>query len=95
MANRLTTCEPLYWVPSPHLSVATNITVVISNLPNSKWTAVKPVDRSKHFELKSLEHSGPKEDQSVCVLRCIVTKTTHRIRLEELKDNKKWRKGWY
>ena len=69
--------------------------MVISNLPNSKWTATKPDDRSKHFELKTLEYSEPKEDQTVCVMRCIVTQTTHRIRLEELKDNKKWRKGWY
>ncbi|MDK2754131.1 MAG: TIGR02450 family Trp-rich protein [Gammaproteobacteria bacterium] len=68
--------------------------MVIRNLQNSKWTAVKPVDRAKHFELKSLERSGPKKDQIVCVMRCVVSQTAHRILLEELKDNKKWRKGW-
>jgi len=67
----------------------------LNHLQNSKWTAVKPVDRARHFELKALERTGPEKNQIVCVMKCVVTGNSRRVRLKDLKNQKKWCKGWF
>ena len=67
----------------------------LNHLQNSKWTAVEPINRARHFELKALERTGLQSDQIVCVMRCVVTRSSHRVPWNDLKNKKKWRKGWF
>ena len=67
----------------------------LSHLQNSKWTAVEPVNRARHFELKALERTGLQSDHILCVMRCVVTRSSHRVPWKDLKNKKKWRKGWF
>ena len=66
-----------------------------NHLLNSKWTAAKPVDRAQHFELKAFKGKTTQYDQVVCVMRCVVTRSLICVRLDELLDEDKWRKGWF
>ena len=67
----------------------------LSHLQNSKWTAVEPVNRARHFELKALERTGLQSDHILCVMSCVVTRSSHRVPWKDLKNKKKWRKGWF
>jgi len=67
----------------------------LNHLLNSKWTAVKPIDRARHFELKALEGKTIHNDQVVCVMRCVVTRYLIHVCLDDLLDEDKWRKGWF
>jgi tryptophan-rich hypothetical protein len=67
----------------------------LSHLQNSKWTAVEPVNRARHFELKALERTELQSDPIVCVMRCVVTRNSHRVRWKDLNNKNKWRKGWF
>ncbi|MBE30540.1 MAG: TIGR02450 family Trp-rich protein [Acidiferrobacteraceae bacterium] len=67
----------------------------LNHLVNSKWTAVKPIDRSRHFELKALTEQTRQSAQVVCLMRCVVTRSLVQVCLDELLDKNKWRKGWF
>ena len=67
----------------------------LNHLLNSKWTAVKPIDRARHFELKALEGEAIQNAQVVCLMRCVVTRSLIHVCLNELLDEDKWRKGWF
>ena len=67
----------------------------LNHLLNSKWTAVKPIDRARHFELKTLKGKTIQNDQIVCVMRCVVTRSLIHVYLDDLLDEDKWCKGWF
>ena len=57
-------------------------------LQHSKWTAVAPVNKEKHFlvtEMKFVEH---------CVLEAILTKREEAIDWQILKNSTHWRQSW-
>lgn len=62
-------------------------------LLNSKWTAVQPMNREKHFLVSDVEFS---EDGTVslCKIEAILFKAEYVIDWHELKNNDKWLMGW-
>ena len=59
----------------------------------SKWTAVDPKGKEKHFMVSSLL-----EDENgkvfACVLEAVLTTNEYQIDTDELKDASRWRMGW-
>lgn len=64
-----------------------------AKLRNSKWTAVKPLNREKHFLVSEIEFD---EDGSVvlCKLEAVLSNKEYIIDWVELKDQDKWFQGW-
>ncbi|WP_366856723.1 TIGR02450 family Trp-rich protein [Methylophaga sp.] len=64
-----------------------------AKLHNSKWTAVNPINREKHFLISDIEYD---EDGSVisCKLEAIISKKLYSIDWTELKNQEKWIQGW-
>ncbi|MDA0128314.1 TIGR02450 family Trp-rich protein [Vibrio sp. MarTm2] len=64
-----------------------------AKLHHSKWTAVKPQRKEKHFLISEVEFD---EDGSVsrCVLESVMSKNEYEINWRELKDSSKWQQGW-
>jgi len=62
-------------------------------LLNSKWTAVSPIKKEKHFTIVKVEVN---EDQIVigCILQAIMSKRDIDIVWRDLRDEKKWIQGW-
>jgi len=64
-----------------------------SKLLNSKWTAVRPLQREKHFLVQKIEFN---DDGVViaCVLESVLSRKEYAIDWTELKDQDKWLQGW-
>lgn len=64
-----------------------------AKLRNSKWTAVKPLNREKHFLVSEIEFD---EEGSVvlCKLEAVLSNKEYIIDWVELKDQDKWFQGW-
>lgn len=64
-----------------------------AKLRNSKWTAVKPMNREKHFLVSEMEYD---EDGSVisCKLEAVFSKKEYSIDWTELKSRENWLQGW-
>lgn len=64
-----------------------------AKLPNSKWTAVNPTNREKHFLVSDIDFD---EDGSVtsCKLEAILSKKHYSIDWTELKNQDNWIQGW-
>lgn len=62
-------------------------------LLNSKWTALMPINKEKHFMIVDVEVD---EDQAVsaCTLQAIISKRDINISWRDLKDDGKWLQGW-
>ena len=62
-------------------------------LLNSKWTAVQPQNKEKHFLITDVEFD---EDGAVihCEIEAIITKRSAAINWQDLKDPEHWRSGW-
>jgi len=62
-------------------------------LLNSKWTAVKPVNREKHFLVTEVEFD---EDGRVvnCLIEAVLTRRQSTIDWRSLRDGARWRSGW-
>ena len=68
-------------------------TISSKKLLNSKWTALKPSNKEKHFLITEVEYD---EEGSVilCVIQAVMTKREQAIDWQELKDDGQWRQGW-
>lgn len=59
----------------------------------SKWTAVAPQNKEKHFLVtRTIE-----DEQGVvitCLVEAVITQNEYEIAWQELKDNTKWLAGW-
>lgn len=68
-------------------------TINPKKLLNSKWSAVKPLNKEKHFLVTEVDYD---EDGNVihCVLHAIMTKRDDVIEWRTLKDLSHWRQGW-
>ena len=64
-----------------------------AKLRNSKWTAVKPLNREKHFLVSEIEFD---EEGSVvlCKLEAVLSNKEYIIDWVELKNQDKWSHGW-
>jgi tryptophan-rich hypothetical protein len=61
----------------------------------SKWTAVKPVARQKHFLVtKVVEPEPPEAPVEWVDIEAVYSKKVQRIRWRELLDDAVWRQGW-
>lgn len=62
-------------------------------LLNSKWTAVVPLNKEKHFIILEVEYD---EDAAVvsCLIEAIMSKCLTQIYWRDLKDAEKWLQGW-
>ncbi|SFQ06961.1 TIGR02450 family Trp-rich protein [Enterovibrio norvegicus] len=64
-----------------------------AKLRNSKWTAVTPRNREKHFLVSDIEF----DEEGVvisCQLEAVLSKNHYPIDWTELKNNEKWIQGW-
>ena len=61
----------------------------------TKWTAVKPVSRNKHFLVsKVIAPELPEEAIEWVELEAVYSKALTRIDWRELRDETLWRQGW-
>tara|TARA_Y100001956_G_C4128506_1_gene191919 strand:- start:6411 stop:6626 length:216 start_codon:yes stop_codon:yes gene_type:complete len=64
-----------------------------AKLHNSKWTAIKPEHKEKHFLVSEVEFD---EEGAViiCTLEAIMSKNEYSIDWRDLKNSEKWQQGW-
>ena len=62
-------------------------------LLNSKWTAVNPVKKEKHFLVTEIEFD---EDGNVvhCLIEAILSNRSEPIDWKQLKNQASWLQGW-
>lgn len=61
----------------------------------TKWTAVKPVARQKHFLItKVVLPEIPEGKIEWIEIEAVSTRKAQRIRWQELRDESVWRQGW-
>ena len=62
-------------------------------LLNSKWTAVKPRNKEKHFLVTEVEYD---EDDVIihCLLEAVITRRSNIIDWRSLGDGDQWMTGW-
>ena len=63
-------------------------------LLNSKWTAVIPLARQRHFAVVKVAFDEDGERVLACVIEAVLTRQQQAIAWEELKDEGQWRFGW-
>ena len=64
-----------------------------AKLLRSKWTAVRPEDKEKHFLVVDVDF----DEEGVvifCLLEAIVSKRTRDIDWRDLKNSDNWKQGW-
>ena len=62
-------------------------------LHNSKWTAVDPAGKEKHFLVKDIAFD---EDGAVrhCLIEAVIYRRSQRIDRRQLKNRAHWLQGW-
>ncbi len=67
----------------------------------SKWTAVKPIGKNKHFLVSKIIKSEssdllnlPEATIEWIELEAVFSKTVTRMRWQELRDTNLWKQGW-
>ena len=69
-------------------------TINPKKLFNSKWTAVKPLNREKHFLVTDIEFDEDQEVVVLCVIEAVISRRSRPIDWRELKDDSCWVQGW-
>lgn len=60
---------------------------------NSKWTALKPLNKEKHFIVTELEFD--EEGQVIsCSIEALMSKRLITLQWQELKNDMLWLQGW-
>ncbi|MDT9002387.1 TIGR02450 family Trp-rich protein [Paucibacter sp. APW11] len=61
----------------------------------SKWTAVRPEGREKHFLVSALVlPDAPGEALEWVEIEAVHSRCSQRIQWRELRDAERWRQGW-
>ena len=61
----------------------------------TKWTAVKPVAKQKHFLVsKVIKPEEPSDPIELIEIEAVFSKATQIISWRELQDDSVWRQGW-
>ncbi len=63
-------------------------------LPNSKWTAVRPVDREKHFLVLDWVRDEDGLPTDAVQIEAVLTKVIRQVHWRELEDAVRWKIGW-
>lgn len=63
-------------------------------LPMSKWTAVSPVDREKHFLVVDWVRDDEDAPTDRLVIEAVLTQRLREIHWRELEDPRSWLVGW-
>lgn len=63
-------------------------------LHNSKWTAIKPSHKEKHFIVIEITFDDEGISVTSCKIEAVMTKSVKEIDWHELKDNQLWLQGW-
>ncbi len=63
-------------------------------LPMSKWTAVSPVERQKHFLVVDWVRNDEGEPTDRLVIEAVLTQRLREIHWRDLEDSRSWRVGW-
>lgn len=63
-------------------------------LANSKWTAVTPVDRQRHFVVVKVAFDEEGLQVAACEIEAVLTRRRRAIDWRELCDEGRWRFGW-
>lgn len=64
-----------------------------AKLKGSKWTAVTPANKEKHFIITQVT-TDEQDSVTSCELEAIITRQTYLIDWHSLKDDKQWMVGW-
>lgn len=64
-----------------------------AKLRHSKWTAVEPRDREKHFMVTRVV-DGEGGRPAACVLEAVHSRREYLVDWRELADESRWRQGW-
>jgi tryptophan-rich hypothetical protein len=60
-----------------------------------KWTAVKPVDKQKHFLVsRVIQPELPNDPIEQVEIEAVFSKATQLIAWRDLQDDSVWRQGW-
>lgn len=62
-------------------------------LLHSKWTAVDPLDREKHFLVTEVEF----DEEGVvvhCALEAVISHKLYPVNWRDLKNASRWKQGW-
>jgi tryptophan-rich hypothetical protein len=62
-------------------------------LHNSKWTAVTPLNREKHFMVTQIQFDEEGEVIG-CLIEAVLTQRSEPIAWPELTDSQRWIQGW-
>ncbi|MEQ3694875.1 MAG: TIGR02450 family Trp-rich protein [Alcanivorax sp.] len=62
-------------------------------LLRSKWTAVHPTNKEKHFLITELKLDDEGEVIH-CLIEAVLTKREEAINWQDLKDSERWVQGW-
>ncbi|MDW7748454.1 TIGR02450 family Trp-rich protein [Halomonas sp.] len=68
-------------------------TINPEKLYHSKWTAVRPRNKEKHFLVTALERDA-EETVVAVVLEAVYTRRETTLPWQTLKDDDTWRMGW-
>ena len=62
-------------------------------LLNSKWTAVNPINKEKHFIIIEIEFD---ENNNViyCLIEAVISNRAQPINWAELTESEHWQQGW-
>ena len=61
----------------------------------TKWTAVKPIAKQKHFLVsRVIQPEQPTDPIEDVEIEAVFSKGTHLIAWQELQDDGVWRQGW-
>lgn len=63
-------------------------------LLNSKWTALNPKKKEKHFLVTKLHWDEEAVEVLACDLEAVMTKNVYNLVPEDLKSTDKWLQGW-
>jgi tryptophan-rich hypothetical protein len=64
----------------------------------TKWTAVQPVAKNKHFLVSKIIAPEPSDSPDKAIewieLEAVFSKSVSRMRWQELRDESLWKQGW-
>ena len=80
---------------SKRMSKPTRNQINPKKLRLSKWTAVNPQEKEKHFLVtKVIDSEQPKHLIEFVLVEAVLTKRSFRMRWEDLTDATRWVQGW-
>lgn len=62
-------------------------------LLNSKWTAVRPLHKEKHFIVTEVEFDDD-DNVILCSIEAVISNRSQSIDWHDLTNDKHWQQGW-